>query len=112
MPLNLGNGSDPIRYAGRLLFELMEVTSQLISLLLNIDWYNFQENGNWTVDDAQRCHMHLHVYGRDRQSVKQPFGEALSFPTRKENSNSELVEYSESQVNQLRKYAKELTASL
>ncbi|MCA1790514.1 MAG: hypothetical protein LC667_11855 [Thioalkalivibrio sp.] len=52
--------------------------------IVGVDWYNFQENGNWTVNEEAVRHLHLHIYGRSRDSARQPFGEALRFPERKE----------------------------
>ncbi|HEX8744433.1 MAG TPA: hypothetical protein VF712_14990 [Thermoleophilaceae bacterium] len=40
---------------------------------------NYQENGNWGAEDGDPP-MHLHLYGRARDSVRQPFGQALRLP--------------------------------
>src|SRR5690348_10134622 len=39
---------------------------------------NFQENGNWAADDPSRMHVHIHVYGRARDAIDQPYGEAIT----------------------------------
>jgi diadenosine tetraphosphate (Ap4A) HIT family hydrolase len=47
-------------------------------------WINYQENGNWMLDTGGELILHLHVYGRSRMAQSQPFGEALSFPLRRD----------------------------
>ncbi|MBI5398648.1 hypothetical protein HZB03_04255 [Candidatus Woesearchaeota archaeon] len=41
---------------------------------------NYQQNGNWSVDRHGGPHLHLHLYGRARDSKHQKHGEALYFP--------------------------------
>lgn len=41
---------------------------------------NYQQNGNWGVDRKGGPHLHLHLYGRARDSKLQKHGEALFFP--------------------------------
>ncbi len=41
---------------------------------IDIGRINYQDNGNW------RHELHVHLYGRARDAVLQPFGHALSFP--------------------------------
>jgi diadenosine tetraphosphate (Ap4A) HIT family hydrolase len=90
------------------IWKLSIHAAKLLELLLNIDWYNFQENGNWTVDDPQACHMHLHVYGRSRISEKQPFKEALRFPLKREWSDWKDSKYSDSMIGFLHEAVKKL----
>ncbi|MFJ6841961.1 HIT family protein [Streptomyces griseoluteus] len=68
---------------------------------LGTEWFNYQENGNWSVENAD-AHMHLHVYGRARRAVTQPYGEALRFPTRSELPKWEPPKLSEHEVTALR----------
>lgn len=82
------------------------ISAKLLKLLLGIDWYNFQENGNWTVDDPIKCHMHLHVYGRAINSKNQPFGEALRLPLKAEIETWNFGKYTKSMENKLQEYAK------
>jgi hypothetical protein len=44
---------------------------------------NYQENGNWSALRPEGPYLHLHLYGRARSAVKQPFGEALYLPSKK-----------------------------
>ena len=62
------------------------IAAELLRLVFGADWQNYQENGNWGVADSpiSQHHMHLHIYGRSRSAVEQPFGEALRFPSRSE----------------------------
>lgn len=55
------------------------VGAKCLSSCYSSDWFNFQENGNWSLNQPEHI-VHLHVYGRRRDSQDQPFGEALLFP--------------------------------
>jgi len=85
------------------IWKLSIISAKALSMLLKVDWFNFQENGNWTVDDPS-CHLHLHVYGRDRKSLNQPFGEALRFPLRAEIDGVDYGKYSNEMVDKLREF--------
>lgn len=63
------------------------VAADALAEVFAADWQNFQENGNWNVSSPGGPHMHLHIYGRRRQSRAQPFGESLSFPTELERDS-------------------------
>ena len=41
---------------------------------------NNMDNGNWAVFANKPKTMHIHIYGRAKNSVKQTFGQALYFP--------------------------------
>ncbi len=41
---------------------------------------NYQDNGNWSVDAKGGPHLHLHLYGRAKNSKFQKHGQALVFP--------------------------------
>ena len=84
------------------------ISAKLLNLLLNVDWYNFQENGNWAADNLQKCHMHLHVYGRSADSKNQKFGEALRLPLRSEIECWNFGEYTEGMRNKLKEDTKNL----
>lgn len=58
------------------------VAADALEAVFGTAWFNFQENGNWSVDRPERQHMHVHVYGRTSDAVEQPYGEALRFPLR------------------------------
>lgn len=77
------------------------VAAQGLTQTLGTDWFNYQENGNWSVENTG-AHMHLHVYGRARQAVAQPYGEALRFPNRSELPRWETPKLSNDQVAALR----------
>ena len=62
--------------AKRTLFEAFDNDT----VLGGIGTYNYQENGNWSVHKPEsEQHAHIHVYGRGRQAVTQPYGKALDF---------------------------------
>lgn len=56
------------------------ICADTLRSVFHADWQNYQENGNWSLGPEDQAHMHLHVYGRSKRSVTQPFGEALVFP--------------------------------
>lgn len=62
------------------IFKGSRIAAEALAAAFGTDWFNFQENGNWSLDGESDPHMHLHVYGRARTAVHQPFGEALRFP--------------------------------
>lgn len=45
---------------------------------IDIGRINYQDNGNW------RHELHVHLYGRARGAVLQPWGHALAFPPTRE----------------------------
>jgi diadenosine tetraphosphate (Ap4A) HIT family hydrolase len=61
---------------------LTMVAADALEAVFGTPWFNFQENGNWSVDRPEGQHMHVHIYGRANGAVDQPFGEALRFPLR------------------------------
>lgn len=91
------------------LFTLESATMHVLSYIArtalseacSASWWNLQENGNWGLGRPRGPHMHLHVYGRNVNSVRQPFGEALVLPKRDAN-NVSLPMYSEKEWNRIR----------
>ena len=83
------------------MWEFSVIAAKSLSRLLSIDWYNFQENGNWTVDNPNLCHLHMHIYGRDRQSKNNPFGETLILMPPEKRKHTP---YSANQIEILRKF--------
>lgn len=47
---------------------------------INVEWINYQENGNWSFKYQKFPHFHMHIYGRVENSVTQKFSDALYFP--------------------------------
>jgi len=89
------------------MWRLSVVGAKALIRTLSTDWINYQENGNWTVDTPEKRHLHLHIYGRRRDSVSQPFGEALRFPLKRDFPLLKIKTYSNRQVELLRKYSLE-----
>ena len=52
---------------------------------IDIELLNYQINGNWTFDSLDRPSFHVHIYGRARSAVIQPFGQCLNLPTKSEH---------------------------
>ena len=63
---------------------LTMVAADALEAVFGTPWFNYQENGNWSLDRPDGQHMHIHVYGRTSDAVDQPYGEALRFPLRRE----------------------------
>jgi diadenosine tetraphosphate (Ap4A) HIT family hydrolase len=60
------------------LMKLTMVVGEAMATALNrrgidIGRINYQDNGNW------RAELHIHLYGRAKSAVKQPYGTALHF---------------------------------
>lgn len=47
---------------------------------IRIERINFQDNGNWAYILKKKPFLHIHLYGRAKNSKYQKFGEALYFP--------------------------------
>jgi diadenosine tetraphosphate (Ap4A) HIT family hydrolase len=47
---------------------------------IDVPFTNNQDNGNWSVFAGKSKSLHIHIYGRARNSTKQIFGQALYFP--------------------------------
>lgn len=59
------------------------ITDILSESGIDIGIVNYQINGNWSVNRSDRDSLHLHIYGRARNSFHQVYGEALRFPNPK-----------------------------
>ena len=43
---------------------------------------NYQDMGNWSYKDGNKSYLHIHVFGRASNAVKQPFPESVYLPDR------------------------------
>ena len=48
---------------------------------IKIPFTNNQDNGNWALLNGKNKSLHIHIYGRAINSVKQVFGQALYCPS-------------------------------
>lgn len=79
-------------FSNKTLFELIILKKivgySMLKILNNhgidIELLNYQINGNWTFDSPERPSFHVHIYGRARSAVMQPFGQCLYLPTKSE----------------------------
>ncbi|MGF1611197.1 MAG: hypothetical protein ACFCUQ_17475 [Kiloniellales bacterium] len=91
--------------------ELMEVSwltifaSRLLRDILEVNWFNYQENGNWLLRHPEIQHMHIHVYGRSETAKFQKYGESLHFPPSEHLDKWHVEQYSIAQVESLRQSA-------
>jgi len=61
------------------------MTKVLISRSVDIGRINYQDNGNWSVFNADGPQLHLHLYGRAKSAKIQKYGQACHFPHREED---------------------------
>ena len=76
----------------------------MIEVFPKAEHINVQENGNWSLNALRGPHVHLHLYGRSRDSKQQILGEALSFPKR--GSKFYFEPLNQEEEKQIRKYLK------
>lgn len=43
---------------------------------------NYQDMGNWSYKDGKKSYLHIHIFGRASNAVKQPFPESVYLPDR------------------------------
>jgi len=70
------------------LMKLTMVTGEAIRTVLassgiDLGRINYQDNGNW------RPELHIHLYGRAKSAVTQPYGTPLKFPATKEEFDAQ-----------------------
>lgn len=63
---------------------------------------NYQENGNWGVRRTGGPYLHVHLYGRAVSATRQPYGEALYFPSRESGFYEDLEPLTDGDVHALR----------
>ena len=86
---------------------LTMIAADALRMIFDADWQNYQENGNWT-PDPEHGHAHVHIYGRRKDAVEQPFGEALCFPRSRSRNEWQVGVPNASQVAELRACARRL----
>jgi diadenosine tetraphosphate (Ap4A) HIT family hydrolase len=67
------------------LMRLSMMAGEAMTIALNergipVERINFMDCGNWAIGTRRGPRLHLHLYGRARDSVHQVHGEALHFP--------------------------------
>lgn len=86
-------------------FEALELTflsivgSKLLRCQHGAAWINYQENGNWQLDTGKEKKLHLHIYGRSKSAKSQPYGEALSFPLRRDLDAWHVEPYTSTEID-------------
>ncbi len=48
-----------------------------------VERINFQDNGNWSIGTKHKNEVHLHLFGRAKNSKHQKRGESIRFPSKK-----------------------------
>jgi diadenosine tetraphosphate (Ap4A) HIT family hydrolase len=86
-------------------FEALELTflsivgGKILESQHGAAWINYQENGNWKLDTGKETILHLHVYGRSKTAQSQPYGEALSFPLRRDLETWHVEPYTPAEID-------------
>ena len=76
----------------------------LIKDNIEVGIVNYQINGNWSVNTDKKDPLHLHVYGRAKNSKNQKYGEALYLPKPTTGFYNNYTGLSDSDINCIRKY--------
>lgn len=62
------------------------MTEALTENGIKIETINYQDNGNWYfLRGCEKPELHVHLYGRARDSIYQEFGQSLYFPNPNDN---------------------------
>jgi diadenosine tetraphosphate (Ap4A) HIT family hydrolase len=73
----------------------------LIARGIDVGRINYQDNGNWSVNDPS---MHLHLYGRAKSAIVQPYGHALNFPLPDTGFYDNNIKLDNDDINEIKKY--------
>lgn len=92
----------------RRLHYLSVLAAEVLAEVCGARWWNFQENGNWSLPKQSAVHAHVHVYGRATDAVNQPFGEALHFPEREDLDEWSVEDYDLPELVALREASQRL----
>ncbi len=70
---------------------------------IDIGRINYQDNGNWSVFKPEGPFMHVHLYGRAKNSKVQKYGEACSFPFRETGFYDDFLPLNEMDIEEIQK---------
>jgi diadenosine tetraphosphate (Ap4A) HIT family hydrolase len=87
------------------------VAADAMKKLLGVEWFNFQENSNWSLADPCGPHMHVHIYGRSKNSPHQEYGEALVLPRRADVARLGHEPFSEDEIRTMTRLVTETIRS-
>ena len=81
---------DRTKLTPRIAIELMRLTlvvGEALQKVMNeqgipVVKINYQDMGNWSYKDGNKSYLHIHVFGRASNAVKQPFPESVYLPDR------------------------------
>ena len=81
----VGSRWDLDQLQAKALMRLSMMTGEAMQTALNeqgipVERINFMDCGNWAIGTRRGPRLHLHLYGRARDSAHQVHGEALHFP--------------------------------
>jgi diadenosine tetraphosphate (Ap4A) HIT family hydrolase len=64
---------------------------------------NYQDMGNWAFKTGDKPYLHIHIFGRAKDSVKQPFPESVYLPDRSSGFYEGFEPVNEEDINAIRK---------
>jgi len=70
------------------LMRLTMIVGEALSIAMNkrgvpVVRVNYQDMGNWAYKDGKVPYLHVHVFGRANNAIKQPWPESMYLPDRK-----------------------------
>lgn len=71
-----------------------------------VERINFQDNGNWSIGTRTKNKVHLHLFGRSKNSKHQKRGESISFPSKKTKFWRKLEPLNEKDIEEILKQMK------
>ena len=69
---------------------------------------NYQDMGNWAYKRGEKPFLHIHVFGRAQNSVKQPFPESVYLPDRSTGFYDGFDPLNDEDVMEIRKQIQEV----
>jgi diadenosine tetraphosphate (Ap4A) HIT family hydrolase len=69
---------------------------------------NYQDMGNWAYKRGEKPFFHIHIFGRAKNAVYQPFPEAVYLPDRSTGFYDSFEPLNENDVKEIKKYIEKL----
>ena len=70
---------------------------------------NYEDLGNWAFKRGERPVLHLHIFGRAKNAIKQPFPEAVYLPDRSSGLYDDFEAITNEDMELIKKYVEEIS---
>lgn len=70
---------------------------------------NYEDLGNWAFKRSERPVLHLHIFGRAKNAIKQPFPEAVYLPDRSSGLYDDFEALTDDDMDLIKKYVEEIS---